>query len=182
LFQGTWVKQFEEHATNNNADFHEANGTVSKIKLMYQKGKYAYAENKNLRVQVAHLPYKSSSRNAQFVFTVILPNKGVQLSDIEQQIQSQPTLFNDLVSQRGTSSTELLLYIPKFKMEAQFVLNDALKQLGITDAFNNAADFEGIVSKETDQAGLYISSVGDLFEGNKLIFDEHTLGYSQSIH
>lgn len=128
---------------------------------MYQKGKYAYTENKNLRVQVAHLPYKSSPGSAQFVFTVILPNKGVKLSDVEQQIQSQPTLFHDLVGQRGTSSTELLLYIPKFKMEAQFVLNDALQQLDITDAFTGAADFEGIVSKETDQAGLYISSVGE---------------------
>ncbi|CAF5153703.1 unnamed protein product, partial [Rotaria sp. Silwood1] len=35
-FRGTWVEQFEEYSTNQNADFHEVNGQVSKIQLMYQ--------------------------------------------------------------------------------------------------------------------------------------------------
>ncbi|CAF5133001.1 unnamed protein product, partial [Rotaria sp. Silwood1] len=62
-FKGTWVEQFKEHLTDQNADFHGANGKISKIKLMHQKEKFDYAENKDLHVQIAHLPYKSDSHD-----------------------------------------------------------------------------------------------------------------------
>jgi serine protease inhibitor len=130
---------------------------------MYQKGKYAYIENKDLRVQVAHLPYKSDSNEVQFVFTVILPNEGVQLNEVEQKLASKPDLMTTLLSHQGTTTQELLLYLPKFKMEATFNLNDVLIKLGMQDAFSDSkADFTGIVSKEDDAAGLYISKVNNL--------------------
>jgi len=130
---------------------------------MYKKEKYAYAENKDLRVQVAHLPYKSDNRDVQFVLTVILPNKGVQLDQVEQKLALKPDLMQELLSHQGTRTEELLLYLPKFKMEATFQLNDVLKQLGMVDAFSGTkANFTGIVSKQVDNAGLYISKVSYL--------------------
>ncbi|CAF1160974.1 unnamed protein product [Rotaria sordida] len=45
-------------------------------------------------------------------------------------------------------------------MEATFVLNDVLIQLGMVNAFSGGkADFTGIVSEEDDRNGLYISKV-----------------------
>jgi serine protease inhibitor len=127
---------------------------------MYQKEKYAYIENKDLRVQIAHLPYKSDSRDVQFVLTVILPNEGVRLDEVEQKLASKPDLMQQVLSHQGTKTEELLLYLPKFKMEATFLLNDVLQQLGMKDAFDGGkADFTGIVSKQVDSAGLYISKV-----------------------
>ncbi|CAF0714358.1 unnamed protein product [Adineta steineri] len=46
-FKGTWVNEFREHLTNKHADFHEANGKISKVKLMHRKDTYAYAKNKD---------------------------------------------------------------------------------------------------------------------------------------
>jgi len=130
---------------------------------MYQKSKYAYAENKDLRVQIAHLPYKSDSNDVQFVLTVILPNQGVRLDEVEQKLASKPDLMLQVLSNQGTRTEELLLYLPKFKMEATFELNEVLKQLGMRDAFDGGkADFTGIVSKEVDSAGLCISKVNNL--------------------
>ena len=127
---------------------------------MYQKAKYAYADNKDLGVQIAHLPYKSDSRDVQFVFTVILPNQGVRLDDVEQKLASKPGLMQEVLGTQSTRTEELQLYIPKFKMEATFELNEVLKKLGMRDAFDGgAADFTGIVSKEVDRAGLCISKV-----------------------
>jgi serine protease inhibitor len=128
---------------------------------MYQKEKYAYAENKDLGVKIAHLPYKSDNKDVQFVFTVILPNEGVPLDEVEQKLTSKPDLMQQVLDHQGTRTQELFLYIPKFKMEATFQLNDVLKQLGIQDAFGPKADFTGIVSKEVDSAGLYISKVNN---------------------
>jgi len=130
---------------------------------MYQKGKYAYAQNNDLRVQIAHLPYKSDNNNVQFVFTVILPNQGVQLDEVEKKLASKPDLMQLALSNESTKTEELLLYLPKFKMEATFELKDVLKQLGMQDAFDGAkADFTGIVSKQVDSAGLCISKVNNL--------------------
>ncbi|CAF5188225.1 unnamed protein product, partial [Rotaria sp. Silwood1] len=117
------MKQFKEHLTNENADFHEANGKISKIKLMHQKEKFDYAENKDLHVQIAHLPYKSDSHDVQFVFTVILPKQGVSLDEVEQKLTSKPDLMQQVLNGENTTRQELQLYLPKFKMEATFVLN-----------------------------------------------------------
>ncbi|CAF3042932.1 unnamed protein product [Rotaria sp. Silwood2] len=159
-FKGTWIKQFQEQFTTQNADFHEANGNISKIKLMYQKEKYAYAENNDLHVQIAHLPYKSESQEVQFVFTVILPKQGVSLDEVEQKLTSKPDLMEKVLNDENTRTQELLLYLPKFKMVAAFVLNDVLIHLGMINAFSDSkADFTGIVSQQDDRHGLYISKV-----------------------
>ena len=44
---------------------------------MYQNETFSYAENKSLKIQIGHLPYKSDNHDVDFVFTVILPNEGV---------------------------------------------------------------------------------------------------------
>ena len=137
---------------------------------MYQKEKYAYSENKNLRVQIAHIPYKSDNDNVQFVFTIILPNEGVSLEQVEQKLSTNSDLMQQLLSYENTKTEELLLYLPKFKMEATFKLNDALIQLGMTDAFDPMkANFTGIVSKQVERGGLYISKVENFFGYKKIV-------------
>ncbi|CAF4629025.1 unnamed protein product, partial [Rotaria sp. Silwood2] len=159
-FKGTWMEQFKESLTNPDADFYEANGNVSKIKLMYQKEKFGYAEDSYLHVQIAHLPYRSDNYDVEFVFTIILPKQGVTLDEVEQKLTSKPGLMQQVLSDENTTRKELLLYLPKFKMEAAFELNDVLIQLGMVNAFiDTKADFTGIVSKQDDRNGLFISKV-----------------------
>jgi serine protease inhibitor len=154
------MKTFDENATDVNAEFYEANGTKSKISMMYMKHKFAYTENKDLQVQVAHLPYKSQNSHLQFVFTIILPNRDVQLDEVERKLALKPALLQQLMDHSSTTSQELLLYLPKFKMETTFNLNDVLIRLGMRDAFSDTeANFRGMVSRDTDPAGLYISKV-----------------------
>lgn len=129
---------------------------------MYQKAKYAYAENNDLGVQIAHLPYRSDSHDVQFALTVILPRANVALEQVERKLAAKPELMQQILSNDNARTEELLLYLPKFKMEATFQLNDVLQQLGMQDAFTPRADFTGIVSKEVDDAGLYISKVNYL--------------------
>ena len=122
--------------------------------------KFAYLENKSLRVQVAHLPYTSSDHDSEFVFTIILPEKGVPLDQIEGQLNKQPGLLKNLLSRDGTSNQELSLYLPKFKIESTFNLNAVLARMGIQDAFDERnANFTGIVSPQDEPEGLFISKV-----------------------
>ncbi|CAF5037146.1 unnamed protein product [Rotaria sp. Silwood1] len=159
-FKGTWLKQFQKHSTNPNADFRETNGNISKIKLMYQKEKFDYAEDNNLHVQIAHLPYQRDNDQVEFVFTVILPKQNVSLDEVEQKLASKTNLMQQILSYEKTTREELLLYLPKFKMEATFELNDVLIRLGMINAFSDTkANFTGIFSEQNDKNGLYISKV-----------------------
>ncbi|CAF0877967.1 unnamed protein product [Adineta ricciae] len=159
-FKGTWKEQFRESATDRNANFHENNGTISKVELMCQKETFAYAENSSLGVQIVHLPYKSSSENVRFVFTIILPKKGVSLSDVENKFASKPSLLHNVLNNQNATPRELLLYVPKFKMETSFEYGSVLAQLGMRDAFDeNEADFTGIVGKLHGQSRLFIDKV-----------------------
>ncbi|CAF5033453.1 unnamed protein product, partial [Rotaria sp. Silwood1] len=125
---------------------------------MHQREKYAYAENNDLYVQIVHVPYISENKDVEFVFTVILPNRGVQLDVVEQKLASQSDLIQKLLSHQNTRIEELHLYLPKFKMEATFELSNILQQLGMKDAFNSyKANFTGIASEKNDRDRLYIS-------------------------
>ncbi|CAF1199490.1 unnamed protein product [Rotaria sp. Silwood1] len=159
-FKGTWVKKFHENLTDQNADFHEANGKISKVKLMHQNKTFSYAENDDLNVQITHLTYQSDKHDVQFVFAVILPKRGTSLDEVEQKLASKPDLMRRVLNEEGATGKELLLYLPKFKMEAKFELNDVLIQLGMINAFDgNKADFTGMVSAQDDPSGLCISKV-----------------------
>jgi serpin B len=132
---------------------------------MYQNETFSYAENKNLKIQIGHLPYKSDNYDVEFVLTVILPNKGVRLEEVEQRLTSDSQLMKQVLSFEGTTSKELLLYLPKFKMESSFQLNDVLIELGMKSAFyGEIADFTGIAGE-----GLYISKVKISLSFDKLI-------------
>jgi serine protease inhibitor len=78
--------------------------------------------------------------------------------------------MKQVLSSEGTTSQELLLYLPKFKMESSFQLNDVLIELGMKNAFSERlADFTGIVKKEDARNGLYISKVNIFLSFDKLI-------------
>ena len=57
----------------------------------------------------------------------------------------------------SASNEEVHTKMPKFKAEYTILLTDALKRMGITDAFGSSADFTRMASKE--DALLYISRV-----------------------
>ncbi|CAF4221537.1 unnamed protein product [Rotaria sp. Silwood2] len=174
-FKGTWMEQFKESLTNPDADFYEANGNISKIKLMYQKEKFAYAEDSDLHVQIAHLPYKSENQEVQFVFTIILPKQGVTLDEVEQKLTSKPDLMQQVLSDKNTTRKELLLYLPKFKMEATFELNGVLIKLGMVNAFSDIkADFTGIVSKQDERDGSEAAAATAVIMNDALVLRRKT--------
>ncbi len=97
---------------------------------MYQKENFQYLANKDLGIQIAHLPYKTNNPEVQFVFTVILPNHDVQVEEGGQKLSINLQLMQRILSHQGTTLQELLLHSPKFKMEKALQLKFVLMQLG----------------------------------------------------
>ncbi|MDY0387488.1 MAG: serpin family protein, partial [Methanolobus sp.] len=141
-FNGTWLQEFEE---GSKRPFHLSNGQEKEADMMYVIDTYNYGEDKH--AQILELPYKGNDISMY----VILPHE----NNIDE-FESDLTLdyYNELKDELNSDEVRILL--PKFTFETKAELNEPLKDMGITDAFNPVmADFSGISTGD----GLSITEV-----------------------
>jgi serpin B len=114
--------------------------------MMHQTSRFNYMENDS--VQVLELPYTGGDLS----MVVILPRPDISLSKVEKGLSSDK-LQSWL---DGLSKEDVDVYLPRFKMEKRFMLNDTLQKLGMKLAFDEfLADFSGM----TPKPDLHISKV-----------------------
>jgi serpin B len=149
-FKGKWQQPFKPDATQP-APFFLSAGKQADVPLMYQKqhcrfGKFDLAGQAGL--QVIELTYQGD----ELSMVVLLPNQKDGLSALEKQLSV------DNLKQWTTklAQPEVKIWLPKFKLSAEFQLRDVLTDLGMPLAFTpHRADFSGM----DGQHDLYISAV-----------------------
>ena len=146
-FKGIWKIQFEEVNTTER-DFTLSTGETIQVETMRlndTEDKFNYTETDDF--QILELPYTGDDIS----MIIFLPKEGVELSDIISSLNREDytSLIDDMYKTRAD------IYLPKFKFEASYGLNDYLIDLGMIDSFTYSADFSGIDGRPD----LYISSV-----------------------
>ncbi|MGD8700241.1 MAG: serpin family protein [Gemmatimonadales bacterium] len=144
-FNGTWTYEFDPEETEQ-APFYRPDGSTVPIMLMAQETDLAYVNHE--RYQAVDLPYGGEA----FSMTVVLPREEVSIDSLVAELDTEG--WESLLADARVTGLEL--HLPRFKLEYEKVLNDALKALGMEVAFvGGAADFSRIaVGRE-----LYISRV-----------------------
>ena len=107
---------------------------------MWQSDRYAYYETPEF--QAVSLPY-GSGRMSLYVF---LPKATSSLAAFQQTLTAEnwQTWMNRFSRRQGTVG------LPKFKLEYEVDLKEALSALGMSTAFDaNQADFSGLSETET---------------------------------
>ena len=133
-FKGAWSSEFDKARTKTDA-FTTASGSKKPVPMMAQSGKYNYLEAEGF--QAVSLPY-GGGRVSMYVF---LPSTG---RNIDQFIASLNTT-NWAGWMKEFSKTPGEIVLPRFKIEYELTLNDALKALGMGVAFDpDRANFTGI--------------------------------------
>jgi serpin B len=132
-FKGQWEKVFDKAFTKDE-DWHGPK--MCKVPLMHQRSAYLYFEDGEL--QAVDLPYKGH----QFSMLVVLPRKKDGLAVIEHRLATQQTI-RQLTDGLGHEAT-VLVSLPRFKMQAEFILGSVLCDLGAGLVFSDEADFSGI--------------------------------------
>lgn len=102
--------------------------------MMKQKETFVYFEDSEL--QLLGLPYKGSG---VYMF-VILPQEKHGLDNLLKNLTQ--ARLTELLKKRGKA--EVHVELPRFKVSAKYVLNQPLKQVGLTNAFGSGADFTEI--------------------------------------
>ena len=131
-FNAPWVKAFAPEATKE-AVFHGLAGDT-KVQMMNTKSTFRYAEY--MGCQMVELPYEGG----RYAMYVVLPPRNWDANSIIPHIgESAYDASMNMLSDR-----EVVLRMPKVKLETSLILNEAIQKMGVKSAFTSAADFKGI--------------------------------------
>jgi serpin B len=179
-FRGKWRYQFQQ-ARTRDADFYLADGNVVKVPMMGQPaddvhyaafradGSLFDTPAKVRRGEDTARCYPDSSgfamveipyREERLSMVVIAPNRPDGLEAIEEMCDAE-TLARWIQAGR---KRPVELYLPTFRSETGYDLNETLASMGMTSAFRSpgmpsGADFSGMDGSQEPDSQLFISLV-----------------------
>src|SRR5262245_629962 len=134
-FKGTWTNEFDKGKTKEEP-FTTGAGSQKRHPMMHQSGKYNYYENGSF--QAVSLPY-GAGRVSMYIF---LPAEGTKLD----QFRTSITAANWDLWMKQFTMTKGEIAVPRFRVEFETGLNNALKALGMGVAFDpDRANFKAMV-------------------------------------
>lgn len=132
-FKGLWQHAFDQDQTMDE-DWYGPGG-VRRVPMMQVRAAVPYAENEAF--QAVELPY----RGGAWSMVVILPRQDDGLSALEAQAAA---ILDDLPRSAVAQQGEVIVSLPRFRIEAQCDLQPVLRAMGAALPFEPGADFSGI--------------------------------------
>ncbi|XP_067470780.1 heparin cofactor 2 [Thunnus thynnus] len=137
-FKGTWEQKFPKEQTHYR-NFRVNEKTNVRVPMMTNKGNYLAAADHELECDILQLPYSGN-----ISMLIALPRKITGMRTLEQDIS--PTVVNKWLKNMTNRTREVVL--PRFKLEQNYDLIDNLKEMGLTDLFQENGDFTGMTSEK----------------------------------
>lgn len=146
-FKGDWSEPFDAKQTRE-IPFTLSDGTKKQHPLMFIDGDFRSLKTEQF--EAVSLPYGNTGRVSMYLF---LPAADSSLTNFYSELNRQ----NWDSWMNAFSEQQAEIGLPRFKFEYEATLNDALKALGMEEAFDpGAADFSGM---RPEPPNLYISDV-----------------------
>jgi len=144
-----WQRKFEENATKVDS-FTRGDGSVVSVDFMTQDEDCKYADESDAQVIAVPLA------NRELSVVIAMPHVGVSLADYEAKLAVHAGALAV-----PTDSAQIGLSLPKTNFASpSFSLGDALKALGVTQAFDvNQADFSGLCAHPPNGEHLFLEDV-----------------------
>ncbi|KAL3070977.1 hypothetical protein niasHS_016175 [Heterodera schachtii] len=137
-FNGTWAKPFDPNWTIKLPFYVDADNT-KKLDMMRMKAYFIYFEDTQL--QLLGMPYQSGK---EFMF-VLLPRERFGLAQLLAELDGKKLMkLIKVIGRDPQNACKVQVVLPKFKLEAIHELNKPLTNMGMTTAFTDRANFEGI--------------------------------------
>uniref|UniRef100_A0A0N5CGN3 SERPIN domain-containing protein n=1 Tax=Strongyloides papillosus TaxID=174720 RepID=A0A0N5CGN3_STREA len=130
LFQSSWEERFKKKFTKNSAFFKDLEQNVF-VSLMHKQSYLPYSEDGDFHF--LQLPYSDED----FSFAILLPKVKSKLKSLLKKVTGKK--FLSLL--RKTDTAQVLLDIPKFKLENSENYVKLLQSIGLKNSFNSKGDF-----------------------------------------
>ncbi|XP_046606724.1 serpin B6-like [Neodiprion virginianus] len=144
-FKGSWAKRFDPSLTADRP-FHLNDKTSKIVPTMFLKHTFRFGHLPEVNARFIELPYRGN----ELSMVIILPKEVNGLKAVRDNLHK----VNLAARLKRTGPSHVELSLPKFKIETTLNLEQSLKILGMTDMFQDGADFSGIAD-----SGLKISKV-----------------------
>ncbi len=132
-FQGSWTEEFDPDLTREEP-FYRQDGAID-VPFMHREGTYRYYEDE--RLQAVALPYGEERVSMH----ILLPQEGYGMHELIEELD--PETWREIVT--GLSERKIQLALPRFTLEYEVTLDDALKAMGMEIAFDRQrADFSAM--------------------------------------
>ncbi len=145
MFDAEWSNIYKETQIRDTK-FTKLDGSQTTVEMMYGS-EYKYLEDEFAQ------GFVKSYAGGKYGFAALLPNEGVSIKEYVDSLTGEH--LNSML--KNPQKTEVRTGIPKFKTDNTFELKDILAEMGMTDAFTNAADFSRTGTYNGED--LYITSV-----------------------
>lgn len=119
-FKGNWQYKFQKNHTKRE-DFYTSDTTTTTTDFMHIRKNFNYSHIAALDATALEMKYE----NSDLSFVIVLPNKLTGLSALEQNLKNFD--FNKIIG--SMYSSEVIVTIPKFKIEFQIKLNYILAKV-----------------------------------------------------
>jgi serpin B len=155
-FKGDWTAPFNPEQTRERP-FQLSDGSTKQQPMMEQQGNYVYLETDQF--QAVSLPYG----NRRWSMYIFLPRPESSLSAFQQSLTAEnwQTWISQFSRRQGS------IQLPKFKIEYETSLNEALQALGMEVAFTagqaefaNLADQELVISEVKHKTFIEVNETG----------------------
>uniref|UniRef100_A0A668ULW0 Serpin domain-containing protein n=1 Tax=Oreochromis aureus TaxID=47969 RepID=A0A668ULW0_OREAU len=151
-FKGNWKNTFDEENTKEMP--FKVKQTVP-VQMMHQRKKLPYNYIADHDLQILELPYVAE----ELSMFILLPKESSDGSDPLLKLGKELTQerLNEWTDRKNMSTySEVILHLPKFKLEEDYELNEPLAKLGMKDVFcAGRADLSGM----NGEGGLFLSTV-----------------------
>uniref|UniRef100_A0A8C6H3C3 Serine (or cysteine) peptidase inhibitor, clade B, member 9b n=1 Tax=Mus spicilegus TaxID=10103 RepID=A0A8C6H3C3_MUSSI len=127
-FKGMWACQFCKESTRE-MPFYINKDEKRPVQMMCQTNTFMFAFVDELPARLLIMPYEGM----ELSLMVLLPEKGVDLSKVENDLT-----FEKLIAWTKPDimwSTEVKVFLPKFKLQEDYEMKSVLQCLGIVDVF-----------------------------------------------
>lgn len=121
-FKGKWKERFSGSDTYDE-EFTTLGGQKQQRDFMHITKQFKYSQDEDGRVRMCEIPYG----NGGFVMDVVLPDTDIDFREFIAGMTGEK--WKDMFTYTG--SHEVVLSLPKFKLESNYELTDALMAMGM---------------------------------------------------
>ncbi|XP_004432222.1 PREDICTED: serpin B6 [Ceratotherium simum simum] len=148
-FKGNWDNQFDKQQTKERP-FKVSKNEEKPVQMMFKKSTLKMTYIGEIFTKVLMLPYVGKELN----MIIMLPDENTDLKMVEKELTYEK--FIEWTRPDMMDEEEVEVFLPRFKLEENYDMEDVLRSLGMTDAFEQTkADFSGMSSRRD----LYLSKV-----------------------
>lgn len=131
-FKGIWQDGYKfDKAMTQDEDFTNADGNITKVKMMNQTKDFAFSYNDYF--WMARFGYGNNA----YRMTVLLPDAGRTLEECLEAMTAE----NWKAWEQNWDTRELIVKMPRFEIEYKKDLIEDMKAMGIKEAFTPSANF-----------------------------------------